>query len=87
MWWYILGATVLIFLIYFIWGNVTIKIKYLKVESKGLPPAFSGLKIAHVSDVHNTKKWGKTEKILSALREERVDAIFLINLKKILQKS
>ncbi len=77
MWWYILGATVLIFLIYFIWGNVTIKIKYLKVESKGLPPAFSGLKIAHVSDVHNTKKWGKTEKILSALKEERVDAIFL----------
>lgn len=77
MWIYIVGAVFLIFLVYFIWGNVALKIKYLKVESKGLPPAFSGLKIAHVSDVHNTKKWGKTEKILSALNKDKVDGIFL----------
>lgn len=34
-----------------------LEIDYIIVKSRGLPAAFSGFRIAHVSDLHNYKRW------------------------------
>lgn len=39
--------------VWVIWSNVTVELHRITVQSAGLPTAFDGAKIAHVSDLHN----------------------------------
>lgn len=57
------------------WGNRTIQLTRLAVESHRLPAAFEGFTIAQVSDLHNASFAGGQEKLLGLLRDARPDII------------
>lgn len=59
----LLGAMVVLVavcVIWIIWGNVTVGLNHITVTQSSLPAAFDGFRIAHVSDLHNSKLWKKT---------------------------
>jgi len=58
-----------------VWGNTAIEVHMIAVESERLPEAFSGYRIAHVSDLHN-KEFGKgNERLLDKIRKSEPDMI------------
>lgn len=59
----LLGAMVVLVaacVIWIIWGNVTVGLNHITVTQSNLPAGFDGYRIAHVSDLHNSKLWKKT---------------------------
>lgn len=57
-----------------LWANVAVEVNEWMVESPELPPAFDGLRIAQVSDLHNTAHW---ENAIRALERAKPDIIVL----------
>lgn len=55
-----------------IWGNVTVGLTAITVTEENLPVAFDGFRIAHVSDLHNSRLWEKT---ISQLKTAKPDII------------
>ena len=68
-----LGVLVLLTL-WLIRGNSALQVSTFVIESEKIPPAFDGLRIAQVSDLHNAGFW---EKVVQALEEEEPDLIVL----------
>lgn len=60
------------FIIWLVWGNVTVGLTTMAVSEENLPAAFHGYRIAHVSDLHNSRLWEKT---LTRLEEAEPDII------------
>lgn len=58
-----------------VWGNTALVQTALIVQSKRLPAAFSGFRIAHVSDLHNAQFGTDNEKLLELLRTAAPDCI------------
>lgn len=50
---YIMISLLIIFIIWTIWGNLTIKVSEYKIVDKNLPSGFNGYKIVQISDFHN----------------------------------
>ena len=68
--------TILLLLILWIWwGNGAVKLTEYSIDHPDLPESFSGMKIAHISDLHNAELGRDNEKILKILREARPDII------------
>ncbi len=63
------------FLLWGIWGNITLKVSKYTVESDNLPKSFVGFKIAHVSDFHDAEIGKNNKKIISALKKASPDII------------
>lgn len=59
-------------LIWLLWGNLTVGLTTITLEEDGLPHAFDGYRIAHVSDLHNTHLW---QKAIAQLRKAQPDII------------
>lgn len=66
----ILAAVLLVLLLWLLWGNLTVGLTKITVTEKNLPKAFDGLKIAHVSDLHNSHLWEQTVKQLQKARPD-----------------
>lgn len=64
-----------VILIWTLWGNTAIRLNRITVASDGLPEAFDGFRIAHVSDLHNAQFGQGNEKLLKMLREVSPDII------------
>lgn len=47
----------IVLIIWLLWGNLTVGITNVSVEVNDLPSTLEGLRIAHVSDLHNTVLW------------------------------
>ena len=58
--------------VWLIWGNVTVGLTVMLVEESNLPTEFDGYRIAHVSDLHNSRLW---EKAIFRLKEAEPDII------------
>lgn len=58
-----------------VWENTTLELNYITVTSERLPEFFSGYKIAHVSDLHNTQMGEDNEKLIDILKEASPDII------------
>lgn len=74
--------TILIFLIIFcifaVWrGNVTVGVTYFKIDSESIPAAFSGYRIAQVSDLHNAELGKNNSRVIRLLRQEEPDIIVI----------
>ena len=65
-----------VFSIVIIWGNITLSVEKINFNPKKLNIE-DGLKIAHISDYHNTKNKLLTHAVLSSLEEEKPDIIFV----------
>lgn len=75
----IICVFLLIFLMLFvswvIYDNKNIQVNKLTIKSEKLPEDFSGYKIAHISDLHNTEFGKGNEKILKLIKDSAPDII------------
>lgn len=70
----VLVVSLMVFILWIVWGNSTIEVSHLTISNKKIPVTFNGYKIAHVSDLHN-KDWGGD--LISPIREEEPDIIVI----------
>jgi len=70
-------AVLAVLVAYIWWGNATIRITQIDLSAPGLPEAFSGYRIAHISDLHNEEFGKDNVRLLKKLAECQPDAIFL----------
>ena len=61
--------------LWILWGNTALTLTKYTVTSKKLPSGFTGFRIAHVSDLHNTKFGKHNEKLLDLLAQAQPDII------------
>lgn len=68
----ILWLSLIITILWIIWGNTTVQISRIKISDQNIPEEFNGLKIAHISDLHD-KNWG--DRLVKPIIEEKPDLI------------
>lgn len=56
----VLSVVLILGILWLLWGNLTVGLTKLTITEETLPMAFHGLKIAHVSDLHNSHLWKQT---------------------------
>lgn len=71
----IIGIMLLLLIIWTVWGNSALELNTITVTSARLPEAFSGYRIAQVSDLHNTQMGKENEKLIAMLKEAEPDII------------
>ena len=64
-----------IFVVWIIYENKNIQINELTVKSEKLPDDFSGYKIAHISDLHNTEFGNGNNRLLTLIKDSSPDII------------
>ena len=70
------GATaVASFIVWANWQNKGLQLHPIVIYSHRLPSSFSGFKIAHLSDFHNTQFGKNNKKLLRLLKEQKPDII------------
>ena len=62
-------------LVYLIWSNTALTVSNIKISSSRIPIAFSGFRIAQVSDLHNAEFGKGNRKLLELLSESKPDII------------
>ena len=72
---YGISTIVLILLAYLIWSNTALTVNNTKISSSRIPAAFSGFRIAQVSDLHNAEFGEKNIKLLELLSESKPNII------------
>ena len=65
----------LLFAIRIIWGNTALESNHVMITSEMIPDDFSGYRIAHISDYHNTESNRLNKQLLKILKEEEPDMI------------
>ncbi len=60
-----------------LWANTAIEVNEWTVKSPEIPASFDGLRIAQLSDLHNTEFGASNERLLALLREAEPDIIVL----------
>ncbi len=63
--------------IWIVWDNTRIVVTEYEVESTRLPEAFSGYRIAHVTDLHNDEFGKDNEKLLALIKSTKPDMIVI----------
>lgn len=59
------------------WGNTALMINEMTIKNDRIPPAFSGFRIAQISDLHNAEFGEDNEKLLFMLEECEPDIILI----------
>ena len=72
---YGISTIVLILLAYLIWGNTALTVNNTIISSSRIPAAYSGFRIAQVSDLHNAEFGEKNIKLLELLSESKPNII------------
>jgi len=70
----LLAAAVLLWIL---WGNTALELNTYTIVSRKLPEAFSGFRIAHISDLHNARIGTENQKLLQLLTEAAPDMIVI----------
>lgn len=71
----ILCAVLVVLFIWTIWGNTALEVNTYEISSERIPDAFSGFRIAQVSDLHNAEFGEGNEKLISMLSQADPDII------------
>ena len=61
--------------LWILWGNTALTLTEHTVSSEKIPAAFSGFRIAQISDLHNTEFGNNNEKLLDLLVQAQPDMI------------
>ena len=67
----------MLFAIWIIQGNTALELNRVIIESKEIPDEFSGFRIAHISDFHNTKSKRLKDTLLQYLNETEPDMVVI----------
>ena len=70
-----LAAAVLLLSLWIAWGNTALQLTTVTVSSAALPQDAAGLKIAHISDLHNAEFGKHNENLLALLVQAQPDLI------------
>ena len=73
----ILSAVLLTVIIWTIWGNTALMVNTVTVTAGCIPAAFSGFRIAQVSDLHNAEFGENNARLLELLSESGPDIIVI----------
>ena len=65
----------LVLLGWVLWSNTALEENTYKIESEDLPEAFTGFRVAQVSDLHNNEIGKNNERLLAMLRAAQPDMI------------
>ena len=71
----VIGTIFFILLIWTVWSNKALMVSTISISSSHIPAAFSGFRIAQVSDLHNTEFGKNNAELLKLLSENRPDII------------
>lgn len=71
------GGIVLLLAIWTIWGNTALMVSEMSIFSDHLPASFSGFRIAHISDLHNTEFGADNAPLLQMLSGCQPDIIVI----------
>lgn len=71
----ILSAFILLLILWVWWGNEAVTLTERHIPLEGLPESFSGLRVAHVSDLHNAQLGKDNARLLELLRRSEPDLI------------
>lgn len=71
------GILIIILTVWTIWGNTALMVNEFSISSERLPASFSGFRIAHVSDLHNTEFGKGNADLLQMLAESSPDIIVI----------
>lgn len=63
--------------VYIHWGNTSLVLTEITVEDADIPAPFSGFRIAHISDLHNTQFGPDNSRLLTLLAQSQPDIIVL----------
>jgi len=63
--------------LYLAWENKTIVTTKIEVVSEKIPESFSGYKIVHISDLHNTEFGFRNRRLIRKIREADPDIIVM----------
>lgn len=72
---FILAIVLAALVLWIAWGNKALELNCYAITSSRLPKNFDGYRIAHVSDLHNTRMGKNNEKLLAMLRDADPDII------------
>ena len=70
------SALLIVFTVWMIWGNVALTVSKYTVESEKIPEAFSGFRIAQISDLHNDELGEGNLRLISKL--EMIDPDIIV---------
>lgn len=71
----VIGTIFFILLIWTVWSNKALMVSTISISSSHIPAAFSGFRIAQVSDLHNSEFGKNNTELLKLLSESRLDII------------
>ena len=71
----VIGTIFFILLIWTVWSNKALMVSTISISSSHIPAAFSGFRIAQVSDLHNSEFGKNNTELLKLLSENRPDII------------
>ena len=63
--------------IWTVWGNTALMVSTVSISSSRIPPAFSGFRIAQISDLHNAELGKDNSTLLRMLSESGPDIIVI----------
>ena len=66
-----------ILVVWTVWGNTALMVNVVTISSSRIPAAFSGFRIAQVSDLHNAEFGKNNAELLKLLSESRPDIIVI----------
>lgn len=75
---YIFSCIVILLLIliaWTVWSNTALELHTYYISSEKIPQSFSGYRIAHISDLHNTEMGEGNEKLLNIIIDAKPDII------------
>ncbi len=70
-------SVLLALIIWTVWGNTALMVSTVAISSSRIPPAFSGFRIAQVSDLHNAEFGKDNSTLLRMLSESGPDIIVI----------
>ena len=68
---------IFLFILFFIWQNNAISITKIDYHNPGIPSAFEGYTLVHISDLHNKIFGGNQKYLLDKIKKEGPDIIVI----------
>lgn len=75
--WLFLFAVIVIMFAWVVWGNTALELNEYQIKSEKIPEAFSGFRIAHISDLHNDEIGKENKRLLKMLKNAEPDIIVM----------
>ena len=73
----VIGTIFFTLFIWTVWGNTALMTNAVAISSSRIPAAFSGFRIAQVSDLHNAEFGKNNAELLKLLSESKPDIIVI----------